>query len=125
LSKYLAEVDIGHGNLGWSDWSSWKHNTSWNAPSARQFRRIFDKKAEKAKAYNLQGARLWLVVVCGVSGDLSSHVFPTLPEDIDNLRLCIASCGFDLESSPFSEVWLFSWLALQRMQLYPLPKSYY
>jgi hypothetical protein len=108
LSPILASIDVHCTPFAWPPWNCPDIQGAWIEPSGREFRAVLRAKQEKARKYPLSGAPLWLLIVCDVPGDLSSHIFPENGGDQARLRQAIADSDFIFDASPFGEVWLFS-----------------
>lgn len=81
---------------------------AWCDPDEEEVGHILNGKTSKARKYDLQGAPLWLLIVCDLPADLQSCVFPLDGRDYREWLNVIAQTGFDLANSPFAEVWLLS-----------------
>jgi hypothetical protein len=109
LSPILASIDVLRTPYAaWPPWNCPDIQGAWSDPSGREFRAILRDKQEKARKYRLSGTSLWLLIVCDVPDDVSSHIFPENGDDLTRLHDAIADSAFVFEASPFAEVWLFS-----------------
>jgi hypothetical protein len=117
-SKHLSWLKVSRWwGLTWPPWQCPDITCAWLGPEVEELRRVLEGKASKARNYNLGGSPLWLLVVCEVSGDLQSHIFPRLAELLTGLQ----ETGFDFPGGPFSEVWLLSAFGGGRLRLHPFP----
>jgi hypothetical protein len=105
--------------LRWPPWGCPESEGAWPSPVVEQLRRDLQRKADAAKGYQLDGARLWLLLVSEVDGDLQSHIFPRTDDDMAGLRAAVEATGFDFQNGPFSEVWLLSAFSGGRLRLHP------
>jgi hypothetical protein len=95
-------------------------NGAFVMPQAEVFSNIFQSKLKKSQKYQLDGRPLWLLIACEVSGDVSSHIFPTNDTDWKDLREAIDQTQFDFAGSPFAQVWLYSTWTRMAIRVHPV-----
>jgi hypothetical protein len=103
----------------WPPWQCREVAGAWVGPEMEELCRDLEKKAAKARNYDLGGRPLWLLIVCDVFGDVQSHIFPRTDADVAELVTGLEETGFDFQGSPFSEVWLLSAFSGGRVRAYP------
>jgi hypothetical protein len=119
-SKHLSFLSVSRWPIAaWAPWNCQNVMGAWVGPDKNEFVRILEGKEKKAKAYDLTGAVLWLLIVCETHGDLESHIFPQGEESVAVLETTIRETGFDFATSPFAEVWLLSAFTGSQRRLHP------
>jgi hypothetical protein len=119
-SKHLSFLKVSRWTgVGWPPWGCPAVDAAFASPTEVELRRVLDGKATKARDYELNGAPLWLLVVCESHGDLQSHIFPRNDEDLAQFAATLDEAGFDFQGGPFDEVWLLSAFTGARLRLYP------
>jgi hypothetical protein len=126
IAERLASLEVSRYPLEWPSWDCQNATTAWVGPEVGEFKRILEEKAEAAKGYTLGGLPLWLLIVCDAvecggdsHGDLSSHIFPRNEVEADRIADVLRQTGFDFQTGPFTEVWLFSDFTRERRRLHP------
>ncbi len=126
-AKCISAVTFTRYAHGWHRWTCPFVDMGWTQKSRDTFRSIFTKKEAKVRkvlsdpARFVPGVPTWLLIVSDVTNDQTSHLFPSSPEDKDELFKLITDCNFDFANSPFSEVWLYADFDKRRLRLYPMP----
>jgi hypothetical protein len=129
VARRLESLIVSPHPLEWPSWDCQNASTSWVGPDVDEFKRILEAKAEAAKEYTLGSMPLWLLIVCDAvddggesHGDLASHIFPRNEAEDEQLDDVLQQTGFDLQTGPFAEVWLFSNFTKERRRLHPPPR---
>lgn len=113
----------------WPRWTCLQTDAGWTQMTSGRFRRIFDDKDSKVRkaCQHVQrfppGVPLWLVIVCDMLNDMTSHLFPTNKEDREELFRAMRESGYDFSSSAFTEIWLYSDFSGHKLRLFPAPPS--
>lgn len=126
-AKHISAVTFTRLAHGWHRWTCPFADMGWTQKSRDKFRSIFTKKEAKVRkglsvpTRFVPGVPTWLLIVSDVMNDQTSHLFPSSPEDKDELFQLFNACNFDFANSPFSEVWLYADFDKRKLRLHPTP----
>lgn len=126
IATRLESLIVSRHLLEWPSWDCQNATTSCLGPEVGEFKRILEDKAKAAKEYTWGSLPLWLLIACDAledggeaRGDLASHIFPRNGAEQDQIADVLKQTGFDFQTGPFSEVWLFSCFTGERYRLHP------
>ncbi len=127
-AKHIGAVTFSRGPDAWPRWMCPGVDMGWTQKSLDKFRSIFSEKEDKVRNAMsdsnrfVPGAPTWLLIVSDLDNDLTTHLFPTSPEDKDELFNLIHACNVDFAHSPFSQVWLYADFDKASLRLFPTSK---
>jgi hypothetical protein len=119
-SRWLSFVKLmPWAGFDWFPWSCPQVEAAFVGPSSAEFNRILESKAAKAQNYPLNGAPLWLLILCDLGSDLKSHIFPTDAVELSEVFRMAFGSQFQFGESPFAQVWLLSAFSGNKIRLHP------
>lgn len=110
LGKHVKILEIHRfGGSHYLPCFCYNTNVAWTSPTSDAIKSPLQSKSKQIETliakgrYRPDASPLWLVLTCDHHDDLTSMISgdPSIVE-------AVAKCGFDLERSPFHQVWLVS-----------------
>lgn len=128
-SQHIAAVTFSRIACGWHRWTCPQVDAGWTQITTEKFRSIFDEKEAKVRkaCHDVSrfplGVPTWLVIVCDLFNDLTTHLYPGSEADREELFQAIQQCNYDFAQSPFAEVWLYAEFAHSKLRIFPTPEN--